>query len=93
MPPLSQSTLAQIEATSSPPMCVLYTAPDLEITSPTRRLHDPGFFGGLVLRRRRWRGHGSFPTVELLLFAELVLNPSDDEDSWRETMAVVVAPC
>lgn len=33
-----------------------------------------------------------FPTLELLLFANPVLNPLDDEDSWRETMAVVVAP-
>jgi hypothetical protein len=32
-----------------------------------------------------------FPTLELLLFANLVLNPSDDEDSWRQTMVVIVA--
>jgi hypothetical protein len=52
----------------------------------------PGFVSGLVLRRRRWRGLRSFPSLELLPFTDPVLNPSDDEDSWRETMAVVVAP-
>jgi hypothetical protein len=72
---------------------VLYAVPDLEISSPTRRLQDPGFVSRLVLRRRRWRGLRSFPSLELLPFTNPVLNPSDDEDSWRETMAVVVAPC
>jgi hypothetical protein len=45
-----------------------------------------------VLRRHRWRGLRSFPSLELLLFANPVLNPPDDKDSWRDTMVVVVAP-